>query len=219
MSGEYRVRLFQAVFEAYSRLALTHGSDRPIAVSGLEARLAKTFDTGVRYGVFEKYLHRCLAWRRSGDKPMRRIEFRNRREVPSWPWTAYEGEIRYLDIPLHAVEWRTEVEYSAVDHTLKAPVRRVSYCPTEAATSGEESRQGCGLLLYDGEDEAAAGEKECVVLGRDKPKGGGTVDGRNYYILIVRKAVGGVDGYERVGIGIAQGKHVSEGVASKEQLV
>lgn len=217
-SGEYRVRLFQAVFEAYSRLALTHNSDRPIAVSGLEARLAKTFETGVRYGIFEEHLHRCLVWRRSGKEPMKRIEFRNQRKVPSWSWMACEGEIKYLDIPLHGVEWSTEVEYSAVDHTLKALVQKFSFCPTETATSGEGVRQGCGLV-YDGEHEVVAGEQECVVLGREKLKGRGTIDGRNYYILIVRKASGGIGGYKRVGIGIVQGKHILEGVASKEQLI
>ena len=52
--------LFERHFELYSKRLITNRADRSIAISGLETRLAKTFETDRKYGVFGRYLHRSL---------------------------------------------------------------------------------------------------------------------------------------------------------------
>ena len=84
-----RIELFQDLYERYSRLTLSFPSDRPIAIKGLESRLIDTFGTTGGYGVFDKYLHRCLLWQRAG-KALKHIEaFRGGNLVRSWSWMAY----------------------------------------------------------------------------------------------------------------------------------
>ncbi|KAF2183605.1 HET-domain-containing protein, partial [Zopfia rhizophila CBS 207.26] len=104
-SGPAKIRLFQSLFKRYSRLGLTKSTDRSVAISGLEKRLADTFGKPGRHGVFESYLHRSLLWERSEDTRMKRILYATDRRVPSWSWMAYEGPIEYMDIPFRRVEW------------------------------------------------------------------------------------------------------------------
>jgi hypothetical protein len=96
-----KIQLYQDLYERYSNLALSVKTDRPIAIKGLETRLIRTFETVGGYGIFDLYLHRGLLWQRSGDT-LDRITSRGER-VPSWSWMAYEGGIRYMDVPLGGV--------------------------------------------------------------------------------------------------------------------
>ena len=82
------------IFAHYSSLGITNLQDRPVAIQGLELRLARFYRTNSAYGILEYFLHRSLLWQRSGNTRMRPISFKGK-EVPSWSWMAYSGEIRY----------------------------------------------------------------------------------------------------------------------------
>jgi len=60
-AGAY-YRVFQAIFKAYSRLQLTKNSDRPIAVAGIQQRMAKAMCSNASFGIFSSFdhLHRSL---------------------------------------------------------------------------------------------------------------------------------------------------------------
>ncbi|RYP73791.1 hypothetical protein DL771_003369 [Monosporascus sp. 5C6A] len=123
-----RVRLFQYLFATYSSRALTHVTDRPVAISGLLERLSDYLGTDTRYGIVERYLHRSLIWRSArGSGRLKRISFGDKRKkrVPSWSWMAYDGEIDYIEIMFYGkVEWSDVILYA-------------THCPdpTDAKTS------------------------------------------------------------------------------------
>ncbi|GAB1316952.1 hypothetical protein MFIFM68171_07162 [Madurella fahalii] len=112
MRNKGQVELFQYLFTTYTGLGITEITDRPIAIAGLEERLAEVLDrSNVVHGVFEKFLHRSLLWRRhSGIPKMLRIRFRNGCRVPSWSWMAYDGEIENMPVPFSAVEWSRTIK-------------------------------------------------------------------------------------------------------------
>lgn len=56
--------------------------DRPVAISGLENRLLRTFDTDGGYGILEYYLHRSLLWKRL-EKTLVRIDSPRCQRIPS----------------------------------------------------------------------------------------------------------------------------------------
>ena len=60
-SGHQRtIEFIHFLFEDYSKRDLTEKTDRVVATSGLEARIARALKCQSRYGVFERYLHRNL---------------------------------------------------------------------------------------------------------------------------------------------------------------
>lgn len=72
-------------------------------------RLLSVLGTKGGYGVFDVYLRRGLLWQRN-QASLHRITFpttpnNERAAVPSWSWMAYEGAIRYMNLPLGGVEW------------------------------------------------------------------------------------------------------------------
>jgi hypothetical protein len=205
-----KLRLFHFIFEMYSRLALTVASDKSFAISGVERRLAKIFHTKVAYGILENHLHRSLMWRRSGDKMMERIKYPTNREVPSWSWMVYHGEISYLSIPPEKVEWNNSIQFTFTsrqqegsDHCeqngddashaeLKVPVIGFS----EDEMGKEEWR-----LILDDRDTADIRNLKCIIVGRRILKEGDNE--QDHYILVVaqRFSRGVGIGYERVGVG------------------
>jgi hypothetical protein len=105
-----RISLFENFFETYSKLALTKPTDRSVAISGLESRFAKAFDTEGSYGIFERFPHRSILWQRSTVSRMKRIEYLSESKVPSWPWMACDGGISYTEITFAAVAWSDAVK-------------------------------------------------------------------------------------------------------------
>lgn len=93
-SGDQRTMEFiYFLSEGYSKRGLTDGTDRCVAISGLEARIARAIGCESRYGIFQRYLHRNLLWQRSDGKKTKRIGYETS-IVPSWSWMAYDGGIR-----------------------------------------------------------------------------------------------------------------------------
>ncbi len=108
-----RIDLFQYLYEIYSKRALTVLTDKSVAISGLESRLERTFDTEGSYGIFQCYLHRSILCQRSGDKMERTAPppGLSKWKVPSWSWMAYKGGINYMDISFNEVEWSNVVKW------------------------------------------------------------------------------------------------------------
>ncbi|KAK4235827.1 heterokaryon incompatibility protein-domain-containing protein [Achaetomium macrosporum] len=211
-----RISLFQQLFALYSRLALTEPTDRPLAIAGLESRLARTLKTSAVHGIFVRYLHRSLLWCRAGKRPLQRIQFPPGRGVPTWSWMAYKGEIDYMQLPFSGMEW-----YGAISDSFHVNTGQF----TEDTTGLEDRKQGRAVfevtvrkfdvndeesadsLHLDAADYASMKDKEklrCVVLGRDKPTSHS--GGQEYYYVLIVMPVGapGNQEYatlERVGVG------------------
>ncbi|KAH8727377.1 heterokaryon incompatibility protein-domain-containing protein, partial [Phaeosphaeriaceae sp. PMI808] len=97
-SGSRRtVEFISFLFEDYSKRLLTEGTDRAVAISGLQDRIAGALNCETRYGVFQRYLHRNLLWH-ACDNRLERIEY-PKPEVPSWSWMAYTGGVKFMKIP------------------------------------------------------------------------------------------------------------------------
>ncbi len=211
-SKRNRVYLLQSFFKIYSKLAFTHCTDRSVAISGLESRFARAFKTKVSYGISHRYLHWSILWQRSTVKRMERIEYSSEKEVPSWSWMAYEGEISYMDFRFGQVEWSDAVEWEpSKPAELQGLVREFRNCTIESqdakcdifAKGADDER---GWLKFDGKDITNIEELKCVVVGRAYQRQ--ETDGREYYVLVViQRREGGP--YERVGVGSIQRRHIS----------
>ncbi|KAJ9616437.1 hypothetical protein H2200_000155 [Cladophialophora chaetospira] len=208
-----RIELFQFLYRRYSRLAFTNKTDRSIAISGLEERLFRTFNTRGAYGVFDAFLNRSLLWQRNGAE-MRRISYPRWRNAPSWSWMAYDGWITYVDIPFGGVDWFDSLE---------SPFRQNPVSNTGNANDGGETspielaaiardfsralpRRPMEFVVFDRPDTEHHPEFKCVVIGQDMPLDVSAV--QKYYILVVTPASSGgaTRTYERVGAGFV-GKH------------
>jgi hypothetical protein len=197
-----KIRLFQHLFERYSKLGITDPTDRPIAISGLVDRLAETFETKSSHGIFEGYLHRSLLWHRAGTARMRRIQFAADRQVPSWSWMASSGQIEYREVECCKIEWNVDVRL--IDGALYAPGRPLQQCKIEPRDDGAcDVRSAAkdvdvGWVRFDGIDIVDARSVQCVVVGRDVE----TCPNHLYHVLVVRPVTLREETmFERVGIG------------------
>jgi hypothetical protein len=82
-SGYQRtIEFIRLLFEDYLKRNLIEKTDRAVATSRLEARVAGALRCQSRYSIFEHYLHRNLLWQASNNK-MERIKYPTR-NMPSW---------------------------------------------------------------------------------------------------------------------------------------
>ncbi|KAF2189860.1 HET-domain-containing protein [Zopfia rhizophila CBS 207.26] len=205
-SGNRRtIEFIHSVFEDYSKRGLTIGTDRRVAISGLEARIAHARGCESRYGIFEQYLHRNLLWQRSEERT-KPIEY-GTWTVPSWSWMAYNGGIEFMDIPFGDVDWIDKLRFDKeCELALIADVGMFLDCTVQPDGNqyavldfGGMKR---GWIHYDVEESKNLRKIECVVAGKKSNK-----DVKEYYILVVRPTK--VDGkYRRVGVGLIQSDYV-----------
>ncbi|KAH8753804.1 heterokaryon incompatibility protein-domain-containing protein [Diaporthe sp. PMI_573] len=148
---------------------LTKETDRPVAIDSLVMALADAFRTNVRYGIFERYLHRSLLWRRLQKITKERISDTAGQKVPSWSWMAYPGQVEYPEIG--DVEWDESVQFvdgKATNETsnpendgylLKARVTRIQHCEIKSESLEHVIRNEKGdevvHLWFDQEREAS----------------------------------------------------------------
>ncbi|WAO87250.1 Protein kinase domain-containing protein [Fusarium falciforme] len=203
-----RIQLVQHLYRVYCALELTNSTDRSKAILGLQKRLSRTFKSGADYGVIWGYFERTLLWQAKTPNSLSRIPYRDRGVVPSWSWMACTGEIQYMDIPFRQVSWTGN------------PTN-----PIESVSEGEEwdgqlTAEASQLLVDEDElsrravidcstftfDSAAW---RCIVVGKSKvaDESGDVV----HYVLLIRPLGGLAQVYERVGVGILLGAHISRG--------
>jgi hypothetical protein len=212
-------RLFQMVFTEYSKLALSFSSDKSIAISGLEQRISRTLNTGVKYGVFGYFPHRSLLWQRSGDTMMSRIRHSTVVELPSWSWMAYDGEISYMDIPSGQVEWSNAVrsdiasELNGGDGDLQQPDDAsdiaLNVLVRQFSLSEDERRS----LIFDEDDREDIRRLRCVIIGREEWVGRDPFhrrphDDQKFYVLVIKQLSGIRNVYKRVGVGRIESRHI-----------
>ncbi|KAF4467040.1 serine threonine kinase [Fusarium albosuccineum] len=225
-----RIRLYESLYQQYSRLSFTKVCDRPIAIAGLEQRLVSAFKTQGGYGVFEgRFFGRSLLWERDETvtPEMKKIDFPKCQKylVPTWSWMAYEGAITFMDVPFSEVDWEHE---RISDPGIRSPwtprtPSSSSYSwhtgnSTERVDLTAHARELVNLdlaendIIYD-QGCRPPGDRDirCVVVGRQRA-GSKEVDIANldHYILIVasREEFGGDGVYERVGAGSLLGSQI-----------
>ena len=207
-SGHQRTMEFiHFLFKDYSKRDLTEKTDRAVATSGLEARIAGALRCQSRYGIFEKYLHRNLLWQASDNK-MERIVYKSQ-NVPSWSWMAYNGGIQFMDIPFGTVHWIDNLRFDKRRELLLITyVGKFRDCTMEPDgkhyTILDFGRTKRGWIQYDVEEGEDLFKERCVVAGK---KDEDIFDVKEYYILVVRPT--SVYGeYKRVGVGLIQSDYV-----------
>ena len=210
-SGHQRTMEFiHFLFEDYSKRGLTEETDRAVAISGLEARIAGALKCQSRYGIFERYLHRNLLWQASDNK-MEQIKYPTR-NVPSWSWMAYNGDIQFIDISFGTVDWINSLQFDEErEFALITDVGEFQDCTIEPdekryAVLGLDGMKR-GWIQYDVEGGEDLFEKRCVVAGRKSNKYGDGLNVKEYYILVVRPTSVD-DEYKRVGVGLIQSDYV-----------
>ncbi|KAK9791550.1 putative Heterokaryon incompatibility domain-containing protein [Seiridium cardinale] len=205
-----RIKLYQDLYERYTRLALTHSTDRPVAIKGMEARLLHALETRGGFGVFEVYLHRGLLWKREGPR-LARIDFSKcstsaaREIIPSWSWMAYDGAIRYVDIPPGA-EWK------AWYANVTLPWERVhDYNGRKSFELRVLARNivdfAAGDRVFLDEPHSAAGHDfKCVVVGSRRAPN--PMRAEEYYSLIVTLLDGEENVCQRAGVAFLDRRHI-----------
>ena len=210
-SGSIRTMEFiYSLFEDYSKRDLSEKTDRAVAISGLEARIADVLKCQSRYGIFQQFLHRNLLWQTSDNK-MERIVYENQ-DVPSWSWMAYNGGIQFIKIPFGKVDWINNLQFDkGHELALITDVGEFRDCTMEL--DGKDyaildfSRTKRGWIQYDVKEDEDLFKERCVVVGKMSNKDRDGLDIKEYYILVVRPT--SVDGeYERVGVGLIQSDYV-----------
>jgi hypothetical protein len=202
-----RIKLFQSLYERYTKLKFTYPTDRPIAIRGLETRLLRALNTLGGYGVFEQYIRRGLLWQRD-DPSLPRIDSLQspgssaHAFVPSWSWMAYDGPIRYMEIPAVA-EWK------AWDADVKSPWERVECAkPSElrVLVRNVVDFASGGLVIMDEPEGTSKHDFKCVVIGSKRAPD--PMQAEVYYSLLVTPLQG--DDYicERVGVAFLEGRHI-----------
>jgi hypothetical protein len=217
-SGHQRtIEFIQFLSEEYSKRGLTKKTDRCVAISGLEDRIARARNCQTRYGVFQPYLHNNLLWQRSGEERMKRIGYETQ-VVPSWSWMAYDGGIQFMDLSFSEVDWMVSLRFNkkhkygwfnkkgkpalitdiGVFQNCGLEKRDTSYAILD---SGKAER---GWIRYDFEASEGLDAERCVVVGREAYEN----ELWKYYILVVRPT-SVANKYTRVGVGWIQSDYVT----------
>ncbi|KAG9230962.1 heterokaryon incompatibility protein-domain-containing protein, partial [Amylocarpus encephaloides] len=209
-SSMAQIELIQSLFTDYSNLGITERKDRPVAIDSLATALANALETNVRYGIFERFLHKSVLWQRSQNIPLEQIPFAADKAPPSWSWMAYHGQIRYpQEITLGGIEWDKRVhfvkaEYAMPPDILETRVRRLQNCEIkpEGVISDMENNK-VGNLHFDTQlENDPLEEVRCAIIGRDaKVKDGG----REYHVLFVASTQ---LKFRRVGMGTIQQRFI-----------
>ncbi len=214
---ERTVHFINALFEDYSKRGLTKSTDRAIAISGLQTRIARTLHSRESYGILDKYRWRNLLWQRCGQKKMERIK-QTDLKVPSWSWTAYLGGITFISIPFdETVYWHDDLRLDGDQgDTLTGSLGKLWNCTLKQKESLLEiwdwQERERGWLRFDVEDITDIDLLRCVVVGRIQidPLIEYLLESEiKYYVLVVRK-IGSKGEYERVGVGLIWASHISK---------
>ncbi len=213
--------LIQDLFERYTGLAFTKPSDRPVAILGLQKRLARAFRTQAAYGCFAVYFARGILWKRRDDRRMTRIVLPAGRRVPSWSWFSKEGPINYMELKFKEIDWATRDFENPFTGPLAADPEKSSGLGGggDLATLRGLARRMTmtkwdmlNYIIFDEEGEFKIEDLRCVVIGRDKVESG--VQNPKQHVLIIQHVRSALDAdiYERVGVASLRPVHVgSEG--------
>ncbi|KAI1457297.1 hypothetical protein F4805DRAFT_457862 [Annulohypoxylon moriforme] len=207
-----RTEFFQSIYSRYSALDFSNETDRPVAMLGLERRLANVYAAHAKYGILDKsYLHRSLLWQ-IGDtkKPLQEIRYKDGSGVPSWSWMAVMGPIKYMDAPFASMEWDSDIKSPFEDNSENVDPQLVPNYIVSARTVLREVNDES--LMYDRpEDKNDQNNRmpKCVVIGwEEREKEDVTLE--LYVLLIIPTGTseGGYENYKRIGVAHITGSDI-----------
>jgi hypothetical protein len=199
-AGYARILEFiQYLSRVFSERQLTHATDRSVAFSGIETRIAKAINTRSIYGIPEKFMHQTLLWQRSQHGKLNKIEY-EKNPVPSWSWMACSGPIEFAISLGTEIEGRIDLcfEESQENALLAAEVAKFINCELKGEETTEVQEKGTekivGRMRYDKTNDIPDfNVQRCIVLGRDSRAK------EKYYVLVVSLTLN--HEYTRIGIG------------------
>lgn len=148
------IDLWVHLIEDYTSRALTVSSDRPLAISGLAARIAPVMGNEYRAGHWVQYLPLDLLW--YVPYPIAGPE---EYQAPSWSWTSVNGPIVFSTrVPLISLDG-VSLEILNVEAPLVDPV-----APFGAVTTGTIHARGRLLRILWTGDEAVTVERNTVLF-------------------------------------------------------
>ncbi|RYN61650.1 hypothetical protein AA0117_g12949 [Alternaria alternata] len=200
------VEFIHFLFENYSKRGLTKDTDRCVAASGLEARVARALPCkNSRYGIFQEHLHRNLLWQAS-DSSAKCIMYDIDRQVPSWSWMACGGGIKFMEVKMGRVSWVSALAFDAERNSgaLIADVGKFRECTMEPEgdcyiISDISTNNETGWIRYDIKSGAEGSENHCVVVGRTEYNNAA----QQYYVLVVVPTEKHGE-FKRVGVGMVR---------------
>ncbi|KAF3800238.1 hypothetical protein GCG54_00003766 [Colletotrichum gloeosporioides] len=206
-----KIELYQDLYQKYSGLALSSIGDRPVAIRGLETRLIRTFKTVGAHGVFDTFFHRCLLWQRA-NRSLNRIDLELLRgvHVPSWSWMAYDGEIRYMNVPFNRYSWEADIispfkGWSS--QSTKETGEADAVCEIKAPVW--EFGDSNDLQLELDTPDRTLSNLKCVIVARSKDLQGKPQ--QSHYIIAVEFVAndGPYEVYERAGVAEVRGAQIA----------
>lgn len=205
----------QDLYEQYSALAFTNSWDRPVAILGLQERLAMAFKTDAAYGFFTPYFARLLLWKRKESRAMVRIMQQpgSRHRPPTWSWFSKEGAIKYMELEFQKVKWTTgEFENPLEGIEANSPAKEAVTLRGRARRLSIAKQDLLASATYDHEEEFEVDDLRCVIIGQDKVESftSPAKSPVKYHVLIIHQ-VGllETDIYERVGVASLQLEQVA----------
>lgn len=205
--AERTIDFIETLFKDYSKRGLTNNTDRVIAISGLQTRIARSLHCRESYGVFDRLLHRNLLWQRDGEQMMKRIEHKDK-NVPSWSWTAYLGGIKFVRIPFgEDNEWHKGLQIDAkYENSLRGSLGKLQHHKIEQKGSQhailDSEGTECGWLQFDVENHTDIDPLRYLVVGRIRKE-----PEYRFYVLVVQQTQQKGE-YRRVGLGLVTASHL-----------
>lgn len=188
--------------EDYSRRHITFAKDRPIAISGLEDRIAQAIFCESRFTTFNRFLHRGLLWHRLS---VREEETENIASVPSWSWLSSSGEVKFRADGFGKIKLNKSLSFDTKRReALEADLGAFFDCTisldsdngNDALRLRDTAGSHKGWLSPDFKVTGHVDNLHCIVIAK-KP------DGRFLVIAVVPN--GGGEEYRRFGIGEVDG--------------
>ncbi|KAI3547764.1 hypothetical protein CABS03_10036 [Colletotrichum abscissum] len=202
---------YHDLYERYSSLKLTYPTDKPRAIAGLEKRLTMALKSTGGYGIFLSNLHRDLLWqRRNIGTSLRRIGFQPHEEIPSWSWMAFEGEIRYMNVPFGDIERAKDISSPFETQTGRgaeetSDLSKKAYFQATARTLMSDNP---ARLIMDDPERILRRPLMCVIVGTSKQNKSDPV---RHYALMVAPVMDKEEDkvFERVGVAYLSEDEVS----------
>ena len=217
-AGYFRtIDFLKVLFQDYAHYGLSEPSDREIAISGLLERMESGWRSTCQHGVFAKYIHRLLLWRRRDESSHTSTASHDtiyRNQLPSWSWMVC-SQIEFLSPELLLVPRDGDLNLNP------DPQQRKSLCVRVRAIEGCKSRRNRGQVGITDVDNRKVGAcwldvdvevhpQHCVVVAMDNSEEGRRLSDSEkiYYVLFV-KHQSREDSYERIGVGTILARCVS----------
>jgi len=209
-AGSGRVLGFiQYLFQDFSQRRLTNTTDRSVALSGIESRIAEAIKTKIIYGIPTKYIHEILLWQRQECEELKKITYVDK-SIPSWSWVTYSGPIEFAISPATYMGWRTGLSFEGGPKIALSATEVANFTGCEVKGEGvtkEILKKGgegvVGWIRYDiMEDTPEFDVQRCIVVGRkDWAR-------EQYYVLVVNPSSLKHE-YTRIGIAMIDASHLS----------